>query len=201
MSTKKTAKTTRKPSHTPVSISQEEYNRRAVLHDRFTEEIKSLAGKQVHLVSFVIGTDWFAIEIGKVNEVVKSPAVTKLPKTPPYIPGVGNVRGTNIIMLDLAAKLGLDEGVSLNERNAYTIVVSSDRFTIGILVPEVPLSRKVSGEDIQPTGLDLAGTPEDETYIKGLIDTGEDHIFFIDIDELIEGDRMGARVSQNVKEH
>lgn len=178
-----------------IQKSPEEVAKREKLHDRFVHEVQSMRGKTIHLVVFSLSGEQFAIEISKVREVVKTPEITRMPKTPTYIPGIGKVRGTGVIMLDLAAKLGLAEVESLPERNDYTIVVSSGRFTIGIVVPTVPLSKKINGDLIQPTGLDLAGTPEDETYIKGLIHEGDQQIFFIDIDELIEGDRMSSRVT------
>jgi len=57
------------------------------------------------------------------------------------------------------------------------------------LTPLIPINIIVPGEHIQPTGMDIAGSPEDETYIKGIIRHGEERIYFIDIDELLEGDR------------
>lgn len=189
-------KAVRTPKTGAGLMSKEEYERRESLHAKFTEEIEALKDKLVHVIAFRLMEEEFAIEISKVNEVVVTPAITRLPKTPAYVPGIATIRGNGIIMLDLAAKLGLvGPSATVAERGGYTLVVSSDRFTVGILVPEVPTNHKVMGSLIQPTGLDLAGTPEDETYIKGLIRLGEKHIFYIDIDELIEGDRMKARIA------
>lgn len=177
------------------SISQAEFERRKSLHEQFVQQIESLADTDIQLIVFSLGADQFAIEIGKVHEVVRTPKVTSLPKTPGYIKGVGQVMGTNIIMLDLAEKLGLAFSASnWEDRSDYCIIVSSERFTVGIIVPEVPQSIKCRGNIIQPTGHEMAGTPEDETYIKGLINWKGDQLFFIDIDELIEGDRLRSRV-------
>lgn len=180
---------------TAISISQAEFDRRTKLHEKFVTEIQNLAGTDIQLIVFALGTDKFAIEISKIHEVVRKPKVTPLPKTPSYIKGIGQIRGTNIIMMDLAEKLGLPFAESKwEERSEYCIIVSSERFTVGILVPEVPQSIKCNGSIIQPTGYEMAGTPEDETYIKGLISWKGEQVFFIDIDELIEGDRLRSRV-------
>ncbi|MFT7237561.1 MAG: purine-binding chemotaxis protein CheW [Cyclobacteriaceae bacterium] len=163
--------------------------RRKELHEKFSEEIKGLSGKKVHLIVFDLEKIKFALEIEKIDEVVATPAINKLPKSPTYIPGIAAIRGTDIIILDLGSKLGLDQISNIKHEDTFTIVVASQRFTIGILTPLIPINIIVSGEHIQPTGMDIAGSPEDETYIKGIIRHGEERIYFIDIDELLEGDR------------
>ncbi|WP_258102977.1 chemotaxis protein CheW [Marinoscillum sp. MHG1-6] len=175
-------------------LSEAEFKRRKGLHKRFVADITAMRGQTIHLVAFQLGNEKFTIEIDKVNRVIVTPKITKLPKTPSYIRGVSQVGKSSIINIDLQEKLGLSDGTeSVVNNNGYTIIVSSERFTIGVLVPEVPSNFKVNGDLIHATGLDLAGTPEDETYIKGLIHMDDSTLYFIDIDELIEGDRMEAR--------
>ncbi|MFH6984278.1 chemotaxis protein CheW [Marinoscillum luteum] len=176
-------------------LTQEELARRSELHKRFKEEIDSLKGKHVHLIVFQLGQESFAMEISKVNEVVPSVPITKMPQTPKYIKGIATIRGKGIIILDLADKLGLvDASEDIKTRSAYTMVVSTERFTVGILVPEVPSNQKVSGDTIQSTIDNLSETSLDETYIKGLVKVQGEMVYFIDIDELIEGDRLRARM-------
>jgi len=176
-------------------LTQEELARRSELHKRFKEEIDSLKGKHVHLIVFKLGQESFAMEISKVNEVVPSVPITKMPQTPKYIKGISTIRGKGIIILDLADKLGLvDASEDIKTRSAYTMVVRTERFTVGILVPEVPSNQKVSGDTIQSTIDNLSETSLDETYIKGLVKVQGEMVYFIDIDELIEGDRLRARM-------
>lgn len=174
--------------------SLEELERRTTLHEKFAKEINSLSNKVLHAIVFALGTQEFAIEVGKIDQVIVTPKIIPLPKTPKYIPGIVTVHAKGIIILDLAAKLGLENiDTSPEDQGLYTLIVSSEKFTIGILVNEVPKNLKINGSKIQATSLHLAGTPEDETYIKGLIHLEEHPVFYIDIDELIESDRMEAR--------
>ncbi|MEQ8238922.1 MAG: chemotaxis protein CheW [Cyclobacteriaceae bacterium] len=163
--------------------------RRKNLHEQFYHEITQLHSEKVQLVVFTLENLKFAIEIEKVDEVVVSPKIHQLPKSPAYVPGIADIRGTDIVILDLALKLGLTNESDQPKIYAYTIVVASQRFTIGILTNEIPTNIKIAGANIQPTGLDISGSPEDETYIKGIITHNGDKVYFIDIDELLEGDR------------
>lgn len=178
-------------------VTKLEYERRQKLHEKFSEEIKSLDGKQVHLIVFRIENESFAIEIGKVNEVVVTPEITRMPQAPRYIPGMATIRGRGIVTLDLAYKLAYVDGLEgLKTRSEYTIVVKTQKFTVGVLVPEVPVSHIISGSNIQPAYDNISETSLDETYVKGLFRTEEGMVFFIDIDEMIEGDRLKSRLSE-----
>ena len=178
-------------------VTKLEFERRQKLHEKFSEEIKSLDGKQVHLIVFRIEKESFAIEISKVNEVVVTPEITRMPQAPRYIPGIATIRGRGIVTLDLAYKLGYVDGMEgLKSRSEYTIVVKTQKFTVGVLVPEVPVSHIISGSNIQPAHDNVSETSLDETYVKGLFRTEGGMVFFIDIDEMIEGDRLKSRLSE-----
>ncbi len=178
-------------------LTKIEYERRQKLHAKFSEEIGALEGKQVHLIIFRIEQELFALEIAKVNEVVVTPDITRMPQAPKYIPGISTIRGKGIVTLDLAYKLGYVESRDdLKDRSQYTIVIKTEKFTIGVLVPEVPVSHIVSGSEIQTAHDNVSETSLDETYVKGLFRTENEMVFFIDIDEMIEGDRLKSRLAE-----
>lgn len=178
-------------------ISKQEFETRKSLHDRFHKDVEALKGRVVHLIIFKLGEEEFAIEISKINEVVVTPSITRMPKAPDYIPGIATIRGRSIVTIDMARKLGIEQTIAESERRKYTIVINTERYVVGILVPQVPTNQRITGDIIQPTSDNVSATSIDETYIKGLIRMTDRVIFFMDIDALIEGDRMPSRVSQD----
>ncbi|MEO9475361.1 MAG: chemotaxis protein CheW [Cyclobacteriaceae bacterium] len=196
---KATVKAKKKQSQKPKTtkaqteglISPDEVLRREALHQKFRTEITSLADTKAHLVVFNLSGNDFAVEINKVNEVVKTPQVTAVPRTPDYIPGIATIRNNSIILIDLAQKLGLEKP---SAAYTYTMIVSSERFTVGILLPQVPGNIRVNGSDIEVASGTVTELPREETYIKGVVRYEGQMAFFIDIDELIEGDRMQSQV-------
>ena len=57
---------------------------------------------------FHLGTDEiYGINVFKIREVMKMPAVTKIPDSDPRILGVVNLRGENIALVDLKQAIGL----------------------------------------------------------------------------------------------
>lgn len=179
-------------------LDKQEFDRRVSLHNKFRKQVEAMNNKKVHLIIFKIRDEEFAIEIDKIREVVPTPTISKMPQSPSYVPGIATIRGKAIVTIDLTKKFGL---VSLDEESehfAYTMIVSTQKFTIGILIHEVPVNQIVDGNNIQSTAEDFSETTLDETYVIGMLKLDGRVIFLMDIDELVEGDRLKNRVSASV---
>jgi purine-binding chemotaxis protein CheW len=180
-------------------LDQKEFDRRIELHDKFKKEVEAINDKKVHLIIFKVDKEEFAIEIDKIREVVPTPAITKMPQSPSYVPGIATIRGKAIVTIDLTKKFGYSNS-SDEQSFTYTMIVSTKKFTIGILINEVPVNQLVSGAVVQSTADDLSETTLDETYIKGMIKLDGRVVFLMDIDELVEGDRLKNRVSAGINQ-
>ncbi|UXP31095.1 chemotaxis protein CheW [Reichenbachiella agarivorans] len=184
----------RKKIGTVKYLTEEEYQEKKRLKEKFDQEIKAYAGKDVQLIVFKMGQERYAIEIDRVREVVHTPRISKIPHAPNFIKGVSNVRGSVMVVLDLGLKFGID---NQEESKEFILVIHHDEFKAGILVNEVPLTVKVAGDNIVSSAGILRNTSLDETYIKGIIKTDEDMIIFIDIAELIQEDEVSI-ISQSI---
>ncbi len=87
------------------------------------------------LLSVRIGAQEFALDIRSIREIRGWIASTHLPHAPSYIKGMINLRGTVLVVIDLAERLGLPP----QEPNAASVVVvveDGDK-TAGLLVDAV----------------------------------------------------------------
>ena len=72
----------------------------------------------VQLIVFRLGDEDYGIRIEQVKEVTITPDVAKMPKTPPFIKGIANLRGDIIAILDLEERFRLrPAGRPLPERS------------------------------------------------------------------------------------
>jgi len=70
------------------------------------EEIHRDAEQNVQqYLTFIIGGEEYAVSLLKVKEIIEYDTVTQVPKTPEWIRGVINLRGSVVPVIDLAVKL------------------------------------------------------------------------------------------------
>jgi len=165
-------------------ISQEAEERRKSLRKRYKTEIENLTDLTVQFLIFKLSEEEYAIEIGKVKEVVITPAISKVPKMPKYIIGLADVRGETVLAVDLAQKFGLTNSLQSN----FTLVIEGRKQRVGLLLAEIPLALKVQGKNISSSISYLAEGMED-MYVKGLIKLDHRLIHYLDVDELLDSDK------------
>ena len=73
------------------------------------ETVINLEGIQGKYLTFKLAKEEYGLEILRVKEIIGIMTVTTLPKTPPYIKGVINLRGKVIPVIDLRLKFELPE--------------------------------------------------------------------------------------------
>lgn len=171
-------------------LSGPEFDKRQKLKVKFDNDLKSLSGSKVHLIVFELGVEEYAFDLAKSREVVVTPAISRIPHTPEYIKGVAEIRGSVIEVFHLAQKFNL---AGANEmKGQFTMVMQCEQSRVGILVEKVPTTLIVQGDEIKSASGIVADTTLDETYIKGIIKVNDRMIFYVDIQELIESDKMSA---------
>lgn len=63
--------------------------------------------RPVHLLTFELAGRRFALPAQLLREVVRAVAITALPKAPPIVEGLINIRGTLVPVLDIRQRFGL----------------------------------------------------------------------------------------------
>ena len=87
------------------------------------------------LLSIRLGGQEFAVNIMAIREIRGWVAATHLPQAPSYILGMINLRGTVLVVLDLAQRLGL--GSREPNPASVIVVVEANGRVVGLLVDEV----------------------------------------------------------------
>jgi len=80
----------------------------------------------IQYLTFTLDGEAFATEISKVREVLEHINVTPVPRTPPYMKGVINLRGSVVPVVDLRLQFGMEEGEVTIDTCIIIIEVSID---------------------------------------------------------------------------
>jgi purine-binding chemotaxis protein CheW len=102
-----------------------------------------------NLVGFVVGDVNYAVDIGRVREIVNPLAVTQLPHTPPEVAGVADHRGDVVPVINLRVRFGLEPRG--DERGTKWILVMVADRVVGLVVDAVTEVFGARDDEIRPT--------------------------------------------------
>lgn len=99
------------------------------------KETKKDGSELLQLVSFVIGSEEFGVDILYVQEINRMLQITQVPNAPEFVSGIINLRGRVIPVIDLRCRLGLPP--KEHDNNTRIIVIEVNGKTIGFIVDAV----------------------------------------------------------------
>jgi purine-binding chemotaxis protein CheW len=124
-------------------------------------------------LSFELGEEVFAINVSKVLNILEVKPITKVPKSPTYLKGVINLRGTVLPVVDLRLKLGLPENQITVDTNiiVLSIVKEEETIMLGILIDSVREVLEFKINEISPSP--TIGTKYNSGFISGMTNSIE----------------------------
>ena len=148
----------------------------------FENEFDSLdEGEIVQLVGLKLGDEEYAIDVLKIQEIIRTVEITAVPRTDSFVLGVMNLRGKVIPVVDLRIRFNLDKMDF--DKETRIIVVRFDTEQIGFVVDQVTEVIRINKNMVEPTP-PLVGSIGQE-YILGICKYDDRLIILLDIDTVI----------------
>lgn len=149
------------------------------IDEKATSTIK--AGKYL---SFFLGAEEFAIPVSSVREIMGLQDITPVPKTPPYVRGVFNLRGRVIPVMDMRRKCGLPDIEYTTHACIIVVQIKKDGgwAPMGIVVDGVSEVVNISLSDTEP--MPEFGT-ERQAYLLGVAKLKDKVKILLDIDRML----------------
>ncbi|EPR43593.1 CheW protein [Desulfovibrio sp. X2] len=138
------------------------------------------------LVTFSLGEEEFAIDILKVQEIIRMVAITKVPKAPSFVEGVINLRGKVIPVVDLRKRFGMAD--HNHDKDTRIMVVEICAMIIGFVVDAVSEVLRIPQDTIEPPPPVVAGIESE--YISGVGKLSDRLLILLDLDRLLSGDEV-----------
>lgn len=120
----------------------------------------------VQLVIFELDKEEYAVEIKDLQEIIKIPEITPVPNAPDFIPGIFNLRGRIVVVVDLEKRFNLKRENEINEKNILIAEVEGNSY--GVVVDNVKEIKNIPKNIIQPTPK-LASAKIHDDYLKGVV--------------------------------
>jgi len=143
-------------------------------------------------LTFRLSNETFAIDVAKVREVLDLTTITAIPRTPEFMSGVINLRGSVVPVVDL--RLCFEMTKTESTRNTCIVVVEvlldGESTVIGALADSVEEVIDLEPDQIQPAP--RIGTQIRTDFIRGMGKRDAQFIMILDIDRVFSADELAA---------
>ncbi|MEY4508150.1 MAG: hypothetical protein RLZZ450_272 [Pseudomonadota bacterium] len=139
------------------------------LHQSSAQGDPRAASGTSQYLTFTVDRELFAIPIAKVREVVEFQGMTRIPLSPAVVPGVLNLRGAVVPVIDLAVRFGR-RPTEVGRRTCVVIVEMRSEESVqlvGVLVDSVSEALEVSADRLEHRPLFGAGLRAE--FVAGML--------------------------------
>ena len=148
-------------------------------------------------LTFKLDEEIFALDVGKVREVLDDTKITKVPRTPDFMLGVINLRGSVVPVVDMRLKFDMEKTEkTVNTCIIITEVEMDDDITVlGALADSVQEVVDLEPEQIEPAP--RIGTSINTDFIKGMGKSDEHFTMILDIDKVFSSEELAEVQAAN----
>ncbi|MFZ2891281.1 chemotaxis protein CheW [Sulfuricurvum sp.] len=149
------------------------------------EQNTQLSRRERYL-TFFLGSEQYGIGIDRIKEIIAMMKVTNVPKTPDYMRGVINLRGSIIPVVDTRRRFEMED----READMHTaiIIIEVDKVNIGFIVDRVEEVATIENSNLsEPPKF---GNTIDTDFICSMAQIGENVIMILDVLKLFEADEL-----------
>jgi purine-binding chemotaxis protein CheW len=141
-------------------------------------------------LTFTLGDEQYAVDVTKAREVLEITSITKVPRTPAFMRGVINLRGSVVPVCDMKTKFGMGEtGRTVDSRVVVMeIVYGGENAVVGVLADSVQEVIELDAGQIEPPP--KIGMSIDTEFIRGMGKRNDDFIIILDIDRVFSPEDM-----------
>ena len=155
------------------------------------EETNPITERDVQqYLTFMIGAEEYAVSLLKVKEIIEYDTITEVPKTPEWVRGVINLRGSVVPVIDLAVKFRQSPSVA----GKLTCIVitevecEGEATVMGVMADSV---RQVI--DLKPQEIEEPpsfGTRVKVDYLLGMARAGKKFCLILDTEKVLSTDEL-----------
>ncbi|MCU1277405.1 MAG: chemotaxis protein CheW [bacterium] len=138
----------------------------------------------IQLVAFGVADGDYAVDIMRIKEIINPVAVRPMPKAPPFIEGVIELRGAILPIVDVRKRFDL-AATAATRATKYLIValdIGAARIIVGLVVDRVSEPLRVPRADIKPAPrLSIS----ERAFFTGVVGHHGKMLMVLDVDALL----------------
>ena len=143
-------------------------------------------------LSFMLDDEVYATDVENVLEILEVKPITKIPRSPEYIKGVINLRGSVLPVVDLKKVFGLPP-VEINEDTCIIVLsveIDGEQITLGALVDAVSEVLEIEQDTIEPAP--SIGNKYNANFLQGMWKKDEDFIMLLNVNNVFAREELSV---------
>ena len=142
--------------------------------------------KQIQLVTFQLGEEFYGIDIMQVNEIQKVQEIRAIPNAPGYVDGIFNLRGQIIPIINLHKRFHLRRAELSDEDKLLSgfLILNLDGMQLGVYIDKVSRVVTIDRDRIQPPPQMLSGIGAE--YIQGVTNEESGYLIILDVRRIFD---------------
>lgn len=165
---------------------------------RSTQNAAHSGGAQVagQYLMFNMRESSYAVPIASIREVVEFQGLTRIPLAPDVVPGVLNLRGSVIPVVDLSVRIG-GPPISIGRRTCVIIVemrVEDGLQPLGVIVDAVSEALEVDAHQLERRPAFGAGLRTE--FVAGMLNLGGRFVVVLDLPQVLSMAELEQLVTQ-----
>jgi purine-binding chemotaxis protein CheW len=143
---------------------------------------------QLQIVTFLIGTEEFGLDVFSVQEVLRYEPVTPIPKAPAFVEGIIEMRGTLVPVIDLRRRLEVDHATIDAQTRIVVIYFEGER--LGLVVDAVTAVLRIPESAVSDPPRYFHGIAAE--YIRGIAKLEERLVVLLQIERILTSEERIA---------
>jgi purine-binding chemotaxis protein CheW len=137
--------------------------------------------RTIQAACFRVGAEEYALDIMRIKEIVNPTRITPVPKAPPFIEGIIELRGAILPVVDLRKRFDLP-ATSITRDSKYIIVALEGR-AVGLIVDRVSDVLRIATDELRAPPSMAVGA--DAQFFQGVYKQADRIIMLLDIDRIL----------------
>ena len=141
-------------------------------------------------LTFTLDLENYAVDVSQVSEVLDYTSITRVPRTPEFMKGVINLRGSVVPVVDMRLKFGLPETENTVDTCIIVLEVKLEGklIVIGAIADSVNEVFELDPKDIEPPP--RLGTRLENEFISGMGKHNGEFIIILDVNRVFSDEEM-----------
>ena len=141
-------------------------------------------------LTFKLDDEMFALDVSKVREILDVTAITKVPRSPDFMRGVINVRGSVVPVVDLRLKFGMARAEQTVDTRIVVMEIDleGELTIIGSLADAVHNVMDIEADKIEPPP--RIGAKWNSDFIRGIGKYGDQFLIVLNVDRIFSAEEL-----------